>query len=281
MNAHCPKCGSDQILNDECLKCGVIVSKAQSAAAPAQPSVPKSISYVAPGAQPASPAAPYSWRPATMQGTPSTRSSDFTNLPRKIFYALLSLLTLGAVYQGYRYFAHQAASYGGYYRNTYEIFSLNFPEKGWFHYSPGYLKVPEFKDAKDAFYRGSDPDDPDVMMAVWTELIPNPVPERLDDNMAERLKTAIEDEVEKRMKKTNLECHITDSQKIFVGGNDGFVVYADLKTKQANMKTMIYCGFNGSKAYTVQFLGKDRYVLDNKSEIETMMQSFTFSTRII
>src|SRR3990172_7097979 len=242
MDSHCPKCGSSQILNDECLKCGVIISKAHSASPPQQGGT-KPVSYVAPPAQASSAPASYTWRPPTMQGPLPATARDVKRLQRSLIWTIISLLVLGGIYQIYQYFIHQAAAYGGYYRNTYHFFSLNFPEKGWSHYDPGALKAIEFKDAKDAFYRGKNPDNPQVVMAVWTEHIDNPVPERLDSDTAGRLKRAIEDEIIKRMKKASMECRVTDSAHVRIGGNDGLVIHADLLSKDVNMKTIIYCAF--------------------------------------
>src|SRR5580765_6803167 len=104
--ATCPKCGSDQVLNDQCLKCGIVLSR-----------------YHKPG-QPSS--APVSFV-ATTEDKPVGYSIPAAILEKqKLRSALVTVLVLCLVllagYSGYRFFLRRAAHYSGTYRNGAEIF---------------------------------------------------------------------------------------------------------------------------------------------------------------
>jgi hypothetical protein len=279
MASRCPKCGSDQVLNDECLKCGVLVSKAHITTS----TNIKPISYVPPettgpvAEQPQT--APFpAWRPPVQDHVISMPVKDKKGvMERRLLLLVIVLLLIGGGYQLYKFLMHKASAYGGYYRNDVYYFTMNLPEKGWSHYRPRDLKTREFKDAHDAFYRGNDPDDPEITMLIWSEPVTRrKVPRRLDEGTAGKMLDSIEIEINQRMKDAGLQCEITESSRTSIGGNDGFVVHADVTKGELFMKTTIYCGFAETRAYTIQFLGNDHKMTDLKSEIDRIMSSFTY-----
>jgi hypothetical protein len=262
-NRSCPKCGSIQILNDECLGCGLLLSKFQSISQTKDGA--SGISYVAP-AQPG--------RINIVLATPKTDNRS------KIILAIILVCLSSAGYYAYNLLLRQASAYGGYYKNGEKLFALNFPEKGWNHYYSPDLKQPEFKDASDAFYRGDDADDPEIVMAVWLEPLDAAVPDRLDEQTATTTLGKLEQEITRRMERAKLQPLITSSKSMLIGGNHGFAVHADLMKGSTRMKTVIYCAFNMNNGYTVQFIGKEEDVLEHQAEIESMMETFNFKMSI-
>ena len=289
MSSHCPKCGSDQILNDECLKCGVLVSRVRSrgsssdldSSGPIQP-----ISFVAPSrAAPANPAAssppPARSLSSVLREAGYSRPREKNNFRANVIWTVILLVFVGGGYQIYKYFVRQASVYRGYYWNSTQRFSLNLPQDGWSHYQAVELQSLDLKDAQDAFYRGDDPDDPEVVMVVWTEYSPELVPDRFDPETSDKILETIETEVLRRMTKASLEPEIAESGSTRVGGNDGFVIRANLKKEQLRLKTIIYCAFNQHSAYTVQFLGKENFLHQSEEEIRRMMASFDFQQSLL
>jgi hypothetical protein len=278
----CPKCGSDQILNDECLKCGVLVSRAHVTTSTSM----KPISYVAPETTGAVPEAQNvstsGWRPAFQDRVASVTVKEKKNqLETKIFWAIVLVLAAGGFYQLYRFLVHRASAYGGYYRNDIYYFGMRLPDKGWSHFQPGDLKQKEFKDAHDAFYRGESPDNPDVTMLIWSEPLRSKVPQHFDEETSAKMLHSIEEEVQSRMTRAGLTCHITESKRRGIGTNDGFVVHAHVTKDQLSMETIIYCGFAETRAYTIQFLGGDEKMKELEPEIDKIMTSFGFDISIL
>jgi len=277
----CPKCGSDQILNDECLKCGVLVSRAHVTTSTSM----KPISYVAPETGPIPEAQNVStsaWRPAFQDRVASVTVKEKKNqLETKIFWAIILVLAVGGFYQIYRFLVHRASAYGGYYRNEIYYFGMRFPDQGWNHFQAGDLNQKEFKDAHDAFYRGKSSDNPDVTLLIWSEPLKSKVPISIDEETAAKMLQSIEVEVQTRMTKAGLTCQITESKRRSIGGNDGFVVHAHVTKEQLSMQTIIYCGFAETRAYTIQFLGSDEKMKELEPEIEGIMSSFSFDISIL
>jgi hypothetical protein len=275
----CPKCGSDQVVNDECLKCGVLISKAHTTTSTGM----KPISYVPPettGAIPEPPSEPPpTWRPsvdpiASIPLKPRKRGVE------KLVYLLILLFLIGGGYKFYRYLKHKASAYSGYYRNDMYYFTVTMPKEGWNHFQSGDLKAREFKDAHDAFYRGDDLDDPEVTMLIWSEGVQRKkVPRRFDEPTAEKMLSSIQDEIITRMEGADLECEITEAGRREIGGNDGFVVHANVTREDLFMKTIIYCGFAETRAYTIQFLGNEEKITEIQPEIERIMDTFGFDIR--
>jgi len=217
------------------------------------------------------------WRPPVQDRIVSIPVKEKKNeLEKKIIRAVLLVLILGGAYQAYRMLIHKASAYGGYYRNNMYYFTMKLPESGWSHYQAGDLKAKEFKDAHDAFYRGSNPDDPEVTMLIWSEGLRKKVPLHFDEETSSKTLDSIEEEVRLRMEKAGLRCEITESGAQTIGGNDGFVVHAQLTKDQMSMKTIIYCGFAETRAYTIQFLGSDQKMVQLEPEIDQIMQTFGF-----
>ncbi len=282
MATRCPKCGSDQVLNDECLKCGVMVSKAHSTTSTSM----KPISYVAPDSTATDPlqkdiSAPV-WRP------PQERVVSIPVRPRRgqletnLVKLVILVLLVGGGYQLYTFIKNRASAYSGFYRNNIYYFGVMIPEKGWSHYQTGDIKAKEFKDAHDAFYRGSDPDDPEIAMLIWSEpVVKKKVPRVFDDETSEKMLQAIEAEILRRMEGAGLQCEITEASKTKIAGNDGFVVHANVNKKELFMKTIIYCGFNETRAYTIQFIGNGEKMTDLQEEIEQIVKTLQFDISFI
>jgi hypothetical protein len=273
-STRCPKCGSDQIRNDECLKCGVLISRVPRRSNPSDPLSSGSISFVDPSRVSQPIAVPVPPAPSAKKEIPTYQAAQKSNLQRNLVWGGILLLLLTAGYQVYRYFLHQASLYNGYYWNDRLRFSLIVPDSGWSHYQSSDLQSLDFKDAKDGFYKGKDPDDPELAMVVWTEHTRQPYPPRFDSDTSERILQAIEEEVLQRMTKAKLAAEISESNPIRLGGNDGFVLHANLR--DGHLKTIIYCAFNERIAYTVQFLGQERLLKDTEEEIDGMMTTFDF-----
>ena len=283
MATRCPKCGSDQVLNDECLKCGVLVSKAHSTTSTSM----KPISYVAADTTAPNPeqrdiSAPI-WRPPAQERVVSIPVQPKKGWIEKNLLNLVILIVLiGGGYQVYTFIKNRASAYSGFYRNNIYYFGLTLPKKGWSHYQGGDIKKKEFKDAHDAFYRGSDPDDPEVAMLIWSEpVMKKKVPRIFDEETSEKMLKSIEGEILRRMEKAGLRCEITEASKKSIAGNDGFVVHANVNKKDLFMRTIIYCGFNQTRAYTIQFMGNDEKMNNLQEEIETIINTFQFEFSFI
>jgi hypothetical protein len=278
MSNRCPQCGSDQILNDECLKCGVLISKAHITTSAGI----KPISYVPPETTAPVPeqkgTSGPAWRPPVQDRIVSIPvKSRKKEIERKIVLIIITILLIAGGYQLYRFLKHKASAYGGYYRNNVYYFTLKLPDEGWSHYQTGDMQSREFKDAHDAFYRGDDMDDPEVTMLIWSERVQKKlVPRHFDDETAAKMLGSIEEEIIQRMDTAGLQCDITESSRKTIGGNDGFVVHADVTKEDVFMKTMIYCGFAEERAYTIQFLGNDGKMTELQPEIEQIMSTFNF-----
>jgi hypothetical protein len=279
----CPKCGSDQVLNDECLKCGVLVSKAHSTTSTSM----KPISYVAPETTAPNPeqkdiSAPV-WRPPAQDRVVSIPIKPKKGvLERNLLNIVILILLVGGGYQLYTFIKNRASAYSGYYRNNIYYFGVTLPEKGWSHYQGGDIKKKEFKDAHDAFYRGSNPNDPEVAMLIWSEpVMKKKVPRIFDEDTSKKMLKSIELEILRRMEGAGLHCEITEASRKKIAGNDGFVVHANVNKKDLFMKTIIYCGFNQTRAYTIQFMGNDEKMTDLQEEIERIINTFQFDINFI
>lgn len=281
MANRCPKCGSDQVLNDECLKCGVMVSKAHSTTSTSM----KPISYVPQDATVPNPeqkdiSAPV-WRPAQERIVSITVPPKKSKIQQNLVKLLIMIFLVGGGYQLYTFIKNKASAYGGYYRNNVYYFGVTIPEKGWSHYQSSDIKKKEFKDAHDAFYRGSNPKDPDIAMLIWSEHLMKKVPRIFDEDTSGKILNSIKQEIERRMVAAGLQCEITEASKITIAGNDGFVVHANVNKKDMFMKTIIYCGFNQTRAYTIQFMGNDQKMADFQDEIEKIISTFQFEVNFI
>jgi hypothetical protein len=261
---------------------GVLVSKAHITTSTSL----KPISYVAPettgqvettrssGEGP-------SWRPTQDRIVSISVKQKKHRIEKMVFLAVLAVLLVGGGYQGYKYLVHRASAYQGYYRNDVYFFTLTIPESGWSHYQSQQLKKREFKDAHDAFYYGNDPENPDVTMLIWSEVLRQNIPAHFNQETSQKTLDAIKDEVKRRMETAGLECNITESSPKTIGGNDGFVVQARVTKDQIKMKTIIFCGFNEQRAYTVQFLGVDEKISTVEPQIERIINSFSYDISII
>src|SRR5262245_58958157 len=135
----CPKCGSDQVINDQCLKCGIVVSKFA-----AQTST---VSFVAPPAETSSTG--YRIPQATVDHRTRLKK---TKLQTQIIGIVMVLALIGSVYGAYRFLTHRAAAVSSLFKNQKLNYAMRFPETGskWNHYSEGDPGTGIFKGAEDA-----------------------------------------------------------------------------------------------------------------------------------
>ena len=145
----CPKCGSNQVLNDQCLKCGIIVSKFRANA----PAAGSPVSFVANTAEPRKPQE-YSYTlPESVIAHEAVRKKTKLHT-RLIGLSIIAILVIGG-YTTYSLLRQRAARTVGDYKNLKVHYSIKFPQpkSEWFHYADGEADLAILKDAQDAFYR--------------------------------------------------------------------------------------------------------------------------------
>ncbi len=283
MSSTCPKCGSGQIENDQCMKCGIVISKHRTDQSSAAILTSGSISFVAPAASvtPAQPAASpgaYSWKAPSVPETAAAyhQARKRSALQRNVLALglLLGVLVIG--YWVFHFFMQKASTFSGYYWNSRLRFSLTFPEKGWSHYPNSQMGSVPMKEVRDAFYRGGSFRTPEVLLAIWTTDTSEKYDTSFDDEtLAQRL-SALESETATRMEQLGFQMETTDSGRTSMNTNDALVLRADLSKNDAGYKTIIYVGYSGHTSYTVQFIGKQEPMDQAADEIRDMMSTFDF-----
>jgi len=293
---YCPNCGSDKVEKDQCTKCGTVISQYRPPdAGSSNPS--EQISFIPratlPGpAKPVpSPQAPVAARPSAYKAAPAPppihvtgsfqRKTEKQKLQRSLIMSLVGILMIAGVYELYSFVKYKVSSYSGYYRNVNQHFSMFLPEEGWCHYYSSDLKDSDFQDASDAFFRGSSPKDPDVLMAIWVEYVRDEVPESFDPDTTQRMLSSLQNIITERMAKKNLDCSIISSSKTQLGGNDGLKIEANVTRGTRKMKTTIYCGFNLHYAYTIQFLATEDAFIKYGRDIDYIIGRFSYRTSLI
>ncbi|HSP06711.1 MAG TPA: hypothetical protein VLR94_06005 [Acidobacteriota bacterium] len=271
----CPKCGSDQILNDQCLKCGIVVSRYR-ASGPAAGASP--VSFVAAPTQNQQPSG--STIPASVLERQQVRrrSSQKTML---VTAAVVGVLFM-AGYFAYRFFLLNASHYSGLYKNGKLLFSLKFPESDsqWYHYQPGEPDSALYRGVADAFHRGKDPDHPDIVVGVLTESIAA-VPDRLDAGTASRMKSETEDALLQLMIDRGIDGTITNSRITRPGGNDGFRIDADIKMDGRPLKLIAVRAYNVNFVYWFFLSGTEDSMNANEKEVEGLVSSIDFKMSVI
>jgi hypothetical protein len=266
----CPKCGSDQVLNDQCLKCGIVVSKFHKASQP--------VSFVAPSRH-SHKEHSYTISKETLQYEEVRKKLKLQSL--MIGIGIVAVLAL-IVFIIWHFLSNQASVFSGVYRNPSVLYGIFFPEGGakWYHGRANNLDDLGLKDPQDAFYRGEDRDDPDLSFVVFIRSV-QPLPEKLSDQQKDSMLEEEEDLVLKRMKLAGVSCEIVDSGSRNVGGNDGFYMEAEIKPEEKVYRAFILNGYYYNRGYALFFIGPDERVDKQKEDIEKLMNSFTFKTSMM
>jgi hypothetical protein len=267
---NCPKCGADQVMNDQCLKCGIIVSKfllvTQTSA----------VSFVA--------------SPTSHKEYSYTISKDHINYEERrskdkqqrilVGLGILAVLAL-TVFFIWQLISHRASEFSGSYKNGELIYGMHFPTVGqkWYHGKANNLESLGIKDPHDAFYLGEDRDEPEISMAVYVEGHEF-VPEKISTDRKEKLLAEAEDSLLARMRAQGVRCEIVDSYSQSIGGRDGIMIEAEIDRDGKLYRAFVLNGYYYSRAYTVFFIGKDEVMTDNE-ELKKLMETFSFKTSVI
>ncbi len=269
---NCPKCGSDQVSNDQCFKCGIVVSKYLSAGqSSSQP-----ISFVATSQSHKE----YSY---TINKDHIEYQQRRTRDKWQRFLVGIGIFAfLGLIVFGVWHLLHQRASeYSGPYKNGELIYGIFFPTVGpkWYHGKANNLESLGIKDPHDAFYRGEDRDNPDMAIAVYVKGTKS-VPEKIGSNLESTLLAEAENSVKTRMREQGVKCEIVDSYLRNVGGRDGFMIEAEIDKDGKLYRAFVLNGYYYGRGYTVFFVGTDEVMTDNE-ELQGIMDSFSFKTSVL
>jgi len=268
---NCPKCGSNQVLNDQCLKCGIVVSKFTKSSQP--------VSFVAPTSRQSYKEHSYSISKETLEYEQVRKKQKFhTTLIGAGIVVGLALIAFII----WHFLTHQASAYSGTYKNGHLIYGMYFPETGskWYHARANNLESLGIKDPDDAFYRGDNRDEPELSVAVYVRSM-QPIPDKFSADKKEEMLAEEENSLIKRMKLQGVSCEIVDSVSRAVGGNDGFMIEAEIDKDGELYRAFVLAGYYYNRGYTIFFVGPDEKMEDNQEELQRLMNSFTFKTTII
>ena len=280
----CPKCGSDQVLNDQCLKCGIVVSRYRSAgssggAPTGSTGATAPVSFVAAPSPNQLPDPGYTIPASVIEREQLQKK----RLQQKIIVtAGIVILLLIAGNLLYKFFILRASHYAGLYKNGTMLFSLKFPQADseWYHYPEGRPDSPLYKGAKDAFHRGKDADDPEITIGVWNENI-RPVPEKMDAGTADRMISESEDALLQIMVDRGIDCTITKSGMARPGDNDGFRMEADIQVDGKPMKLIAVRAHNVNLGYWFFVSGSEEAMNANSEEVNGLLGSISFRMSVI
>jgi len=283
----CPKCGSTEIFNNECLKCGVLISKVRSSAPSVETTSQVSISFVSPGSVTQPPTAAGSG--AVLQPvTPAKSASGFavalkrSQTQTNLIGAVVLLLLIGGGYVAYQHFVAEASYYNGFYWNMHHRFALNFPEKVWRHMEKREeVSAIGYKDAIDGFFLGRNADNAEVLMVIWADRSDDVAPETFDEDSREAMLEWVTEKLHYRMLGSNAEYEITEMEDIRLDGNDGFVLQVDLKKNFDPLTARIYCAFFENYSYMMMFVGKEEYLAKNDEQIRSLMRTYNYREKLL
>ena len=265
MSEKCPKCGSDRILNGQCLSCGIVVSKYD----PSRATAP--VSFVA---------AQMKQAPKNLSvGETAARYVELQKKSRRNVRIVLTLVVCGLILGGYltyRVLARQAAAVQGFYKDGENLYLLQFPSNGWFRYGKGDLKTLPLKDPLDAFYVGEDPEKPDVVLCVWMEFIERDVHARVGSDRG-RTKGIGEDQFYRHMEESGFESSLGPAEDT----SYGFYREAESTKDGQNWPTFVASGFNGNRSYLFVAIGTEDKREVHEEEVRKLMRSLGFNMSII
>jgi hypothetical protein len=263
----CPKCGSNRILNDECLACGIIISKFERA----EKNASSPVSFVAPTLRSPSLAAP------GISDNQYKIALQKNKMYTRIFVCGFALLLAGATFFGFRHFRKTTSSYGGLYKNDRQIFALRFPDQGWSHYYSNELDSLPLKSPQDAFYSGKDRDDPEIFLGMWVHLLPQIIQPTISDTQRQDLFDMATDEILTKMEAAGLDCTITQSE--FRG--NGAVLDAEIFRGQERLKAKIRTGYWMNRAYTLIIMGEEQAMDSANDDIMRIVNSLSFQMSVV
>jgi hypothetical protein len=267
---NCPKCGSDQVANDQCFKCGIVISKFLDASQTSQP-----VSFVATSHSHKE----YSY--SVSKAHVEYQERRVKDKWQRFFLGIGILVILGLIVFGtWHFLTERASEYSGTYKNGKLIYGLWFPPgPKWFHGRANNLESLGIKDPQDAFYRGENRDDPEVSIAVYVE-DGEDVPEKISANLGATLLADAEDSLLTRMRARGVRCEIVDSYLHGVGGRDGFLIEAEIDKNGKIYRLNVLNGYYYSRVYRVYFIGPAEHMDDSES-IQRIMDSFSFKVSAI
>lgn len=266
----CPKCGSDQVLNDQCLKCGIVISKYTKSSQP--------VSFVAPSRQ-SHKEHSYTISKETLEYEQVRKKQKFQTLLIGIGIVVALVLIVFIIWN---FLSNRATAYSGVYKNPSVLYGMYFPGNGakWYHARANNLESLGIKDPADAFYRGEDRDDPDLSFAVFVRSV-QPLPDSLSEEQKQRMLEEEENLLIRRMKLQSVSCEIVDSGSRSVGGKDGFYQEVEIDSDGKLYRAFVLSGYYYNRGYTIFFVGPDEKMEQQKDELNKLMESFTFKTSVI
>lgn len=281
----CPKCGSDQVLNDQCLKCGIVVSRYRAAGssggAPSGSAAggTSPVSFVAAPAPNQLPDSGYTIPASIIEREQLQQKRARQKMIVTAAIVILLLITGNLLY---KFFILRASHYAGFYKNAAMLFSLKFPQvdSQWYHYPQGRPDSPLYQGVKDAFHRGKDADDPEITIGVWNESI-RALPEKMDAGMASRMISESEDALLQIMVDRGIDCTITKSEMARPGDNDGFRMEADIQVDGKPMKLIAVRAHNVNNGYWFLVSGSEEAMNANSEEVNGLLGSISFRMSLI
>lgn len=215
----CPKCDSDNVLNDQCLKCGIVVSKYLKQMEEMEqipPVVPPKYDV------PLSPIRAAMKDPDAYRETLAKQKHQ-----TKIITLVLLLLIAGGAFLSYRYIKQRASAFGGIYHRP-DAYGMRLPDQGWSHYNPGDTMPFGLPSGRDGFYKGEQPERPDLLLVVYDDFVPVEVEEDPVQNQTDQLKDFIVEALSKKFKDAGYECDVKSMEPIGLPAGKGFVLHAEL-----------------------------------------------------
>lgn len=261
----CPRCGSNQVSNDECLQCGVIISRFLEPLPPPR--------YTMTGSP---------IRNAMEAAQEHHRRMRRARMQTRLIGLgmLLALMLVG--YATYRTIKKGTAPYIGPYKNVEHVFGLGFAKEGWNHYSAGDLKDFGIGGVADAFWHGDDPDDPEILLLVHRGSVGVRVPDPFQGEGVDRLQQATEDHLQSLMKDAGYEVDFTSGKRTGLTAGPGFRFEADLTKNERQRAAVFYCGYRpGGGLYAVIFIGTPEAMHAHEEELEKLGKSLNFHISVI
>ncbi|HET6268049.1 MAG TPA: hypothetical protein VFG11_10065 [Acidobacteriota bacterium] len=264
----CPKCDSENVLNDQCLKCGIVVSKYMK-----QMEEMEEIPPIAPPKY----AVPLSPIGAAMKDAGAYHESQAKqNRQARIILLIVFLLLVGIAFLGYRYVKQRASAFGGIYRRP-DAYGMHLPDQGWSHYAAGDTIPYGLPSGKDGFYKGDQPDRPDLLLVVYSDYVPVEVAEDPAQIQTDDLKNYIQETLSKKVKDAGYECDFKSMEPVRLPAGKGFVLHAELTRGEEWRQATFYCAFRMRLMYSMLFIGNPDILPAQEDEVEGIGKSLTFT----
>lgn len=268
----CPKCGSDQVLSGQCLKCGIVVAKFQRPTGESIPGAP--LSFVAPQTDHQAIGSSYTIPTDAIKHQKRLMKSK---IQTSLLGIAILLIIVAACFGIYRFFRFRASAFSGLYNNRSLLFAMRFPDHNseWHHYYKDQLDRRMFDGANDAFFRGSSPSNPQIAVGVWADATA-PVPERMDESTTADLQGKTEEDILAMMEKAGVDATIEDETPMRLGENDGFLMKADLVEDNKPLKAVILRAYYRNHRFTILITGTEEMIDLYKPEIDTLIKTLNF-----